>query len=92
MKILSVIVTKKSNFDDIWGTINHDEDGTMTCFLYKTAMGLRFKLELTDSEYVYIIDNNHNPSLYSKRLNQAFERALAEYIKKQLNLEEDKQS
>lgn len=91
MKILSVSVIKKSNHDDIWGAVNHEEDGTMTCSLYKATMGLSFGLEITDSEYVYMIDNNHNPVLYSKRLNQAFERALAEYIKNNLKLE-DKQS
>lgn len=83
MKILSIKVIKKSDAcNDIWGAVNNDENGTMTCSLYKSTMGLQFQLEITDSEYVYLIDNNHNPVLYSKRLSQHFDRALAEYIKK----------
>lgn len=82
MKILSIKVIKKSDaYNDIWGAVNND-DNKMTCSLYKYTMGLQFQLEITDSEYLYIIDNDHNPVLYSKRLSQHFDRALAEYIKK----------
>jgi hypothetical protein len=82
MKILSIKSIKKSDaYNDIWGAVNNDNN-KMTCSLYKSTMGLQFQLEITDSEYVYLIDNNHNPVLYSKRLSQHFDRALAEYIKK----------
>lgn len=88
MKILKIKSIKKSDaYNDIWGAVNND-DNKMTCSLYKYIMGLQFQLEITDSEYVYLIDNSHNPALYSKRLNQHFDRALAEYIKKKC-LKED---